>query len=110
MAPIKTLNPKVYPIIIPVIVATRVAAIKALGNISFKPSIKNLIEFTKLDENNISAEEFSSIAENNCCIGYLTDTKSILKSINFVNKEILAQYLKDNIVNFCKWEIKWLSQ
>ena len=26
----------------------------------------------------------------------------ILKSINFSNKEILAQYLKDNIIKFCE--------
>ena len=50
------------------------------------------------------------IAEKKCSLGYLTDTKSILKSINFTNKENLAQYLKENIINFCKWEIKWLSQ
>ncbi len=65
-------------------------------------SINPIIAFTKLDENNISAEELSVISENNCSVGYLTETRSILKSINFTNKEILAQYLKDNIINFCE--------
>ena len=65
-------------------------------------SLDPIVAFTKLDENNISAEELSVIAEKKCSIGYLTDTRSILKSINFTNKEILAQYLKDNIINFCK--------
>ena len=64
--------------------------------------INPIIAFTKLDENSISAEELSVIAENNYSIGYLTETKSILKSINFTNKEILAQYLKDTFINFCK--------
>ena len=58
-----------------------------------------IIAFTKLDENFVSPEELSVLAENECSIGYLTDTQSILKSINFVNKEILAQYLKDNLSN-----------
>ncbi len=65
-------------------------------------SINPIVAFTKLDENNISAEELSIIAEKKCSIGYLTNTRSILKSINFTNKEILAQYLKDNIINFYK--------
>ena len=65
-------------------------------------SIDPIVAFTKIDENNISAEELSVIAEKKCSLGYLTDTRSILKSINFTNKEILAQYLKDNIINFCK--------
>ena len=56
----------------------------------------------KLDENDISPEELSVVAEKNCSIGYLTNTRSILKSINFTNKEILAQYLKDNIIKFCE--------
>ena len=65
-------------------------------------SINPILAFTKLDENDISPEELSVVAENNCSIGYLTNTKSILKSINFSNKEILAQYLKDNIIKFCE--------
>jgi len=65
-------------------------------------SLDPIVAFTKLDENNISAEELSVIAEKKCSLGYLTDTRSILKSINFTNKEILAQYLKDNIINFCR--------
>ncbi len=63
-------------------------------------SINPIVAFTKLDENNISAEELSVIAENNCSIGYLTDTRSILKSINFTNKEVLAQYLKEKMIEF----------
>ena len=70
--------------------------------LEFYGSIDPIVAFTKLDENNISAEELSVIAEKKCSVGYLTDTRSILKSINFTNKEILAQYLKDNIINFCK--------
>ena len=73
-------------------------------------SINPILAFTKLDENDISPEELSVVAENNCSIGYLTNTKSILKSINFSNKEILAQYLKDNIIKFCEWELQWQSQ
>ena len=73
-------------------------------------SINPILAFTKLDENDISPEELSVVAENNCSIGYLTNTRSILKSINFTNKEILAQYLKDNIIKLCEWELKWQSQ
>ena len=65
-------------------------------------SINPILAFTKLDENDISPEELSVVAENNCSIGYLTNTRSILKSINFTNKEILAQYLKDNIIKLCE--------
>ena len=65
-------------------------------------SINPILAFTKLDENYISPEELSVVAENNCSIGYLTNTRSILKSINFTNKEILAQYLKDNIIKLCE--------
>ena len=72
--------------------------------------INPILAFTKLDENEISPEELSVVAENNCSIGYITNTRSILKSINFTNKEILAQYLKDNIIKFCEWELKWQSQ
>ena len=63
-------------------------------------SVNPMVAFTKLDENNISAEELSVIAENKCSIGYLTEKKSILKSINFTDKEFLAQYLKDNFNKF----------
>lgn len=70
--------------------------------LDFYGSVNPIVAFTKLDENYLSAEELSIIAEKKCSLGYLTDTQSILKSINFTNKEILAQYLKDNVVNFCK--------
>ena len=73
-------------------------------------SINPILAFTKLDENDISPEELSVVAENNCSIGYLTNTRSILKSINFTNKEILAQYLKDKIIKLCEWELRWQSQ
>ena len=68
-------------------------------------SINPILAFTKLDENDISPEELSVVAENNCSIGYLTNTRSILKSINFTNREILAQYLKDNIIKLYEWEL-----
>ena len=72
-----------------------------LKNISIFKNL-NFFAKSKLDEKDISPEELSVVAENNCSIGYLTNTRSILKSINFTNKEIMAQYLKDNIIKLCE--------
>ena len=100
--------------------STKILTILVIPSGSNKYNLKKLLDiygcinpilaFTKLDENDISPEELSEVAEKNCSIGYITNTRSILKSINFTNKEILAQYLKDNIIKFCEWELKWQSQ
>ena len=63
-------------------------------------SLKPLIACTKTDENMVSPEEFSTITAHNFSIGYLTGTKSILKSLSFVNQSFLAQYLKESMISF----------
>ena len=70
------------------------------GQVGNYGGLKPLVACTKTDENVISPEEFSSIADHNLSIGYLTGTKSILNSISFVDKSFLAQYLKESIVTF----------
>ena len=62
--------------------------------------LKPLIACTKTDENIVSPEEFSMIAAHNFSIGYLTGTKSILKSLSFANQSFLAQYLKESMNSF----------
>ncbi|PQM54912.1 MAG: hypothetical protein CML39_09620, partial [Rhodobacteraceae bacterium] len=63
-------------------------------------SLKPLIACTKTDENMVSPEEFSTITSHNFSIGYFTGTKSILKSLSFVNQSFLAQYLKESMISF----------
>ena len=53
------------------------------------------IALTKLDESHISAEELSIFAELNCKIGILSGSRSIIGSIAFAKREVLAQYMKD---------------
>ncbi len=53
------------------------------------------IGLTKLDEANISAEELSILGELNCKIGILSGSRSIIGSIAFAKREVLAQYMKD---------------
>ncbi len=53
------------------------------------------IGLTKLDEANISAEELSVLGELNCKIGILSGSRSIIGSIAFAKREVLAQYMKD---------------
>ncbi len=53
------------------------------------------IALTKLDESHISAEELSIFAELNCKIGILSGSRSIISSIAFAKREVLAQYMKD---------------
>ena len=53
------------------------------------------IGLTKLDEANISAEELSILGELSCKIGILSGSRSIIGSIAFANREVLAQYMKD---------------
>ncbi len=54
-----------------------------------------VIGLTKLDEANINAEELSILGELNCKIGILSGSRSIIGSIAFAKREILAQYMKD---------------
>ena len=54
-----------------------------------------VIGLTKLDEANINAEELSILGELNCKIGILSGSRSIIGSIAFAKREVLAQYMKD---------------
>tara|TARA_B100000989_G_C19512238_1_gene459735 strand:+ start:586 stop:1776 length:1191 start_codon:yes stop_codon:yes gene_type:complete len=77
----------------------------ALPSSSNKNMIKSIMNFykstfptiglTKLDEANISAEELSILGELNCKIGILSGSRSIVGSIAFAKREVLAQYMKD---------------
>ena len=53
------------------------------------------IGLTKLDESHISAEELSILGELNCKIGILSGSRSVIGSLAFAKKEVLAQYMKD---------------
>ena len=67
--------------------------IKSIMN--FYKSSFPTIGLTKLDEANISAEELSILGELSCKIGILSGSRSIIGSIAFANREVLAQYMKD---------------
>ena len=54
-----------------------------------------VIGLTKLDEAHINAEELSILGELNCKIGILSGSRSIIGSIAFAKREVLAQYMKD---------------
>ncbi len=54
-----------------------------------------VVGLTKLDESNINAEELSILGELNCKIGILSGSRSIIGSIAFAKREVLAQYMKD---------------
>ena len=56
-----------------------------------------MVIFTKTDENFISPEELSCIADHNLRIGCITGTRSILNSLSFLNDVSLAQYLKESL-------------
>ena len=53
------------------------------------------IGLTKLDESHISADELSILGELNCKIGILSGSRSVIGSLAFAKKEVLAQYMKD---------------
>ena len=53
------------------------------------------IALTKLDEANIASEELSIFGELKCKIGVLSGSKSIIGSLAFAKREVLAQYMKD---------------
>jgi flagellar biosynthesis GTPase FlhF len=53
------------------------------------------IGLTKLDESHISAEELSILGELSCKIGILSGSRSVIGSLAFAKKEVLAQYMKD---------------
>ena len=53
------------------------------------------IALTKLDEANIGSEELSILGELKCKIGVLSGSKSIIGSLAFAKREVLAQYMKD---------------
>ncbi len=54
-----------------------------------------IIALTKLDEAYIGPEELSILGELNCKIAILSGSKSIIGSLAFAKKEVLAQYMKD---------------
>ena len=54
-----------------------------------------VIGLTKLDEAYIGPEELSILGELNCKIAILSGSKSIIGSLAFAKKEVLAQYMKD---------------
>ncbi|MDC3072055.1 hypothetical protein OA087_00410, partial [bacterium] len=59
-----------------------------------------IIGLTKLDESHISAEELSILGELNCKIGLLSGSRSVIGSLAFAKKDVLAQYMKDiNVTN-----------
>ena len=70
-----------------------------------KNSIKSQVDFyrdsnpiiglTKLDESYIGPEELSILGELKCKIGILSGSRSIIASLAFAKKEVLAQYMKD---------------
>ncbi len=62
---------------------------------SFYKNSYPTVGLTKLDESHISAEELSILAELNCKIGVLSGSRSIIGSLAFAKKEVLAQYMKD---------------
>ena len=53
------------------------------------------IGLTKLDESHISAEELSILGELNCKIGILSGSRSVVGSLAFAKKDVLAQYMKE---------------
>ena len=53
------------------------------------------IALTKLDEANIGSEELSILGELSCKVGILSGSKSIIGSLAFAKREVLAQYMKD---------------
>jgi flagellar biosynthesis protein FlhF len=53
------------------------------------------IALTKLDESNICAEELSILGELNCKIGILSGSRSVIGSLAFAKKEVLAQYMNN---------------
>jgi len=67
--------------------------IKSVIN-SFKNSFPT-VALTKLDESHIGAEEFSILGELKCKIGILSGSRSIIGSLAFAKREVLAQYMKD---------------
>ena len=54
-----------------------------------------IVGLTKLDESYIGPEELSILGELNCKIGILSGSRSIIGSLAFAKKEVLAQYMKD---------------
>jgi flagellar biosynthesis protein FlhF len=54
-----------------------------------------IIALTKLDESNIGPEELSILGELSCKVGILSGSKSIIGSLAFAKREVLAQYMKD---------------
>src|SRR6056300_1571480 len=81
---------------------SNIVAIQASANrnmiISVINSFKNsfpTVALTKLDESHIGAEELSILGELKCKIGILSGSRSIIGSLAFAKREVLAQYMKD---------------
>ena len=83
----------------------RFVNILAIQSGNNKNSIKSQVDFykesnpiiglTKLDESYVGAEELSVLGELKCKIGILSGSRSIISSLAFAKKEVLAQYMKD---------------
>jgi len=53
------------------------------------------IALTKLDESHICSEELSILGELNCKVGILSGSRSVIGSLAFAKKEVLAQYMNN---------------
>ena len=87
-----TLNKKIINV-----VALNASANKNMINstVNFFKNTFPTISLTKLDESHISAQELSTLGELNCKIGILSGSRSVIGSLAFAKKEVLAQYMKD---------------
>ena len=65
------------------------------SQIDFYKESDPIIGLTKLDESYVGPEELSILGELNCKIGMLSGSRSIIGSLAFAKKEVLAQYMKD---------------
>jgi flagellar biosynthesis protein FlhF len=65
------------------------------STMSFYKNTFPTIALTKLDESHICAEELSILGELNCKIGILSGSRSVIGSLAFAKKEVLAQYMNN---------------
>ena len=65
------------------------------SQVNFYKDSNPIIGLTKLDEAYIGPEELSILGEIKCKIGILSGSRSIVGSLAFAKKEVLAQYMKD---------------
>ena len=65
------------------------------STMSFYKKTFPTIALTKLDETHVCAEELSILGELNCKIGILSGSRSVIGSLAFAKKEVLAQYMNN---------------